>query len=97
VKKVDDLNAEAEMVAISVDSPEEMAKMDQLLGGKITLLTDPDLRVIGAFQMQHRMGGATVGNMGYAIVDRNGMVRTAVVDPLFGRNSDEILQVLRGI
>ncbi|MBI4219251.1 MAG: peroxiredoxin, partial [Chloroflexi bacterium] len=34
-------------MAISVDPPEEMAKMHELLGRKITLLTDPDLRVIG--------------------------------------------------
>lgn len=97
MKKIDDLNVEAEVVAISVDPPEEMAKMHELLGRNITLLTDPDLRVIGAFQMQHSMGGATIGNMGYAIVDRSGTVRTAVVDPLFGRNVDEILRVLQGI
>lgn len=71
--------------------------MHELLGRKITLLTDPDLRVIGAFRMQHAMGGATIGNMGYAIVDGSGTVRTAVVDPLFGRNADQILGVLRGI
>lgn len=97
MKKIDDLSAEAEVVAISVDPPEEMAKMHELLGRKITLLTDPDLRVIGAFQMQHSMGGATVGNMGYAIVDASGTVRAAVVDPLFGRNADRIIQTLRDI
>lgn len=96
MKSIDALSKEAEVVVISVDPPYEMAKLNQLLGGKITLLTDPDLRVIGAFQMQHSMGGATIGNMGYAVVNESGLIRAAVADPLFGRNADRILQVLRG-
>jgi hypothetical protein len=35
--------------------------MDQLLGGAFTLLSDPNLEAISAYQMEHRMGGAAIG------------------------------------
>lgn len=83
------------MVAISTDAPEESKKLDRLLEGAFPLVSDPDLKVINAFQMRHQMGSMTVGNMGYAIIDRQGQVRKVEVDGAFGRHADTIIQSLK--
>ena len=82
-------------MAISVDPPSESRKMYQLLDGAFHLLGDPDLRVISAYQMRHQMGSGTVGNMGYAIIDRQGQVRKLEVDGAFGQHAEVILGSLR--
>ncbi len=84
-------------MAISVDSPQESRKLDQLLGGAFTLVSDPKLRVIRPFLMEHQMGSETVANMGYVIIDGQGLVRKITVDPLFGRHADIIIQALKGL
>jgi alkyl hydroperoxide reductase subunit AhpC len=61
------------------------------------MLSDPDLRVIRPYKMEHEMGGVTVGDMGYVIIDREGRIRKHAADPLFGRSADAILQSLRGL
>lgn len=83
------------MVAVSTDRTLEQQKLDQLLDGTFTLLSDPGLQVISAYQMRHQMGSETVGNMGYAIIDGRGVVRKIAVDPLFGRHADRIVTSLR--
>jgi len=95
-KRADELKQLAEVAAISTDPPSESRKTDRLLGSALPVLSDPDLKVIRAYKMEHNMGGETVGNMGYVIVDARGVVRQAVVDPLFGRHADAILKSLRG-
>jgi peroxiredoxin len=85
----------AEVVAVSTDPPSESRKLAQLLDGAFPLLSDPELRVIRPFLMEHQMGGEIVGNMGYVIIDGSGVVRKIVVDPLFGRHADAILQSLK--
>lgn len=81
-------------MAISTDPPSESLKTDRLLGGAFPLLSDPDLRVIRAYKMEHEMGGTTVGDMGYAIIDGQGRIRRLVMDPLFGQHADAVLQAL---
>lgn len=85
------------MVTISVDPYSDQYKMDQLFGGALTLLADPGLQVIRAYQMEHKMGADTVGNMGYVIIDGAGQVRELVVDPLFGRHASKIIDALKGL
>jgi peroxiredoxin len=87
----------AEVVAISTDAAEESKKMDYLLDRAFPLISDPDLKVINAYQMRHDMGSMTVGNMGYAIIDRQGQLRKLEVDGAFGRHADVILQSLKGL
>ena len=87
----------AEVVAISSEVQEEAQKMDQLLGGAFPLLSDPNLQVIRAYQMEHPKSGGTIGNMGYAIIDENGNLRKVTVDPLFGHHADDIIESLKGL
>jgi peroxiredoxin len=68
-KQQDQLKQLAEVVAISAEDQEQTQKMDQLLGGAFPLLSDPSLEVISAYRMEQSMGGATIANMGYAIID----------------------------
>ena len=96
-KQQDQLKQLAEVVAISVEDQEQTQKMDQLLGGAFTLLRDPDLEVIRAYRMEHRMGSSTIANMGYAIIDRNGTLTEVAVDPLFGRHADDIIDTLKNL
>ena len=96
-KQQDQLKQLAEVVAISSEDQEQTQKIDQLLGGAFTLLRDPNLEVISAYRMEHSMGGGTIANMGYAIIDRNGMLTDFAVDPLFGRNADDIIATLKDL
>ncbi|MBI4328626.1 MAG: redoxin domain-containing protein [Chloroflexi bacterium] len=96
-QRKDELTKLADVVAISVDAPIDVQKANQLLGGAFPLLSDPELRVISAYQMRHAMGGLTVGNMGYVIIDGRGVVREVVVDPVFGWHADAILQSLKSL
>lgn len=85
------------MVAISADSAADTKKVDSLLNGAYPLLLDPDLKVIRTFRMDHDMGSETVGNMGYVIIDKQGIVRAMRVDPIFGSDADLILSTVRGM
>jgi len=40
-------------------------------------------------------GGDVIAAMGYVIIDRNGVLRQRVQDPLFGNHADRILKSLR--
>jgi peroxiredoxin len=70
-------------------------KMDQLLGGAFTLLSDPGLEAISAYDMEHQMGGSIMGNMGYVIIDKSGRIREHVINPLFGRHASDIIESLK--
>jgi peroxiredoxin len=96
-KKQDQLKQLAEVVAISAEDQEQTQKMDELLGGAITLLRDPSLEVISTYRMEHSMGGSTIANMGYAIIDRNGRLTEFAVDPLFGRHANNIIATLKDL
>jgi len=87
----------AEVVAISTDPPSESNKLNQLLNGVFPLLGNPDLKVINAYQMRHQMGGETLGNMGYVIIDGAGLVRELVVNPLFGQDAGKIIESLKAL
>jgi peroxiredoxin len=82
-------------MAISTDAAEESKKLGHLLDRAFPLVSDPDLTVINAYQMRHNMGTVTVGNMGYAIIDRQGKLRKLELDGAFGRHVEVILRSLR--
>lgn len=84
-------------MAISTDTQQESQKLDVLLPAGFNLLSDPDLRVIQSLQMEHAMGGETIGNMGYTIIDGSGQIRLRVVDPLFGQNTPKIIEALKAL
>ena len=87
------------MIGISVDTGYQARQVVQETGATFPLLSDADLSVTEQFDMQLReswpMGG--MGNfpeMGYVIVDGNGIIRAQRVDVYFGDAGPQILRWL---
>jgi len=90
---VDQVPSSIELLAISIDPPEESVKTDALIEGKFRLLGDPDLKVIRAYQIE--MPGGAMANMGYVLVDGQGKIRKRQIDPVFGLHLDQMLEALK--
>ena len=90
-KQIDELSSQAEVVAISVDSPDESAKMNRLIDGRVRLLEDSDLNVIRRYDME--MEG-NMANAGYVIVNGDGQIVERKTDPLFGNHVSDMLAAL---
>ncbi len=88
------------MIGISIDTSDRAQQVVQRIGATFPLLSDPDLSVTMQFDMQLRegwpMGG--MGNfpeMGYVIVDGNGIIRAQRVEVYFGDAGPQILKWLK--
>jgi peroxiredoxin len=90
---VDQVPGSIELLAISIDPPEESAKTDALIEGKFRLLGDPDLKVIRAYQIE--MPGGGMANMGYVLVDAQGKIRKRQIDPVFGFHFEQMIEALK--
>ena len=90
VKDIGSLEAEAEVVAISNDSLDGMAKMSALTGGRIRLLRDASMAVTLSYNME--MPG--MPDRGYVVIDGSGRIVERKIDPLVGENTGDILAVL---
>ena len=87
------------MIGMSIDTGDQARQVAQRTGATFPLLSDPDLSVTKQFDMQLRegwpMGG--MGNfpeMGYVIVDGQGIIRAQRVDMNFGDAGPQILRWL---
>ena len=95
-------SAGAEVLGIGPDSGEQQRTVLQQTGASYPLLSDPDLKVVAQFDMQLRPGWPMGGMgrfpaMGYAIVDRKGVIRAQPVDVYFGINGDEIVRLVQAL
>ena len=63
-----------------------------MLGGKVRLLSDPELKVIREYKME--MPGGAMANMGYVVVDSRGEIVARQVDGLFGTRAGKITGLL---
>ena len=90
---MDQVPSSIELLAISIDPPEESAKTDALIEGKFRMLGNPDLKVIRAYQME--MPGGGMANMGYVLVDGKGKIRKRQVDPVFGFHFEQMIEALK--
>lgn len=95
-RSANDLSRAAEVVAISVDPPSELQKMDQVLNGAFRLLSDPDLSVIRQYQME-MLGGSPMADRGYVIIDGKGVVRAQSLDSDIGSHAQKILAQLKAL
>ena len=65
-------------VAISVDSPETSRDLSEQRGYTFTLLSDPDLKAIRAYDLVHEQGGVDgddIARSAEFLVDSSGAVR----------------------
>jgi peroxiredoxin len=76
--------AGAAVFAISIDKPDDARALRRELGLTFPMLSDPDMRVIRAFDMKGE--AMKMADMGYVIVDRQGRIRTKRIDRYFGDN-----------
>ena len=91
---VKELEAEnATVLAMSMDTPEEASKLAQDLNLAFPVLSDPNMGIVreyGMYGKQMRMP-----EMGYAVIDKQGQIRTEEVDRKFGENVDAIVRALQ--
>ena len=83
------------------DTPESLKQTQAGSGASFPLLSDIDLTVTHMYDMQLRPGWPMAGmgeipEMGYVVVDGEGLIRLQMVDIYFGANAEDILQALRG-
>ena len=66
----------AEVVAVSVDAPEESAKLARALGLTFPLLSDPDLATIDAYGVRHDVDeGLSIARPAVFVLDGEGRIR----------------------
>jgi len=65
------------------------------LGLTFPILSDPDMRVIRAFDMQGEM--RNMGDMGYVVIDKAARIRDRRIERNFGEKLAAILSTLRGL
>jgi len=80
---------------VSIDRPEDARALRRDLGLTFPILSDPDLRVIRAFDMQGEM--RNMGDMGYVVIDKAARIRDRRIERNFGEKLAAILSTLRGL
>jgi len=91
---VRELEAEgAAVLALSLDTPEEASKLAQDLNLAFPVLSDPNMGIVREYGMYGKQMG--MPEMGYAVIDKRGLIRTEEVDRQFGENVNAILRALR--
>lgn len=92
--RVKEIEAEgAAVLALSMDTPEEASKLALDLNLAFPILSDPNMGIVreyGMYGKQMRMP-----EMGYAVIDKQGRIRTEEVDRQFGENADAIVRALQ--
>ena len=92
--RIGDLKAEgAAVLGISIDMPEEAARLTRELGLPFPILSDPRTEIIRAYRMKGE--GMEMGDMGYVVIDKRGRIRTRQIDRRFGENFEMIVRALR--
>lgn len=91
-----------EVLSISVDTGNAVRQLVQETGAIFPILSDRDLSVTQQFDMQLRgswpMGGmGRLPEMGFVIVDGNGIIRAQRVEFYFGRTAIQLLPLLRSL
>ena len=83
----------AAVLAMSMDTPDQASRLAQDLNLGFPVLSDPNMgivRVYGMFGKQMKMP-----EMGYTVIDKQGLIRTEEVDRQFGEHANDILKALR--
>lgn len=89
-----ELEAEgAAVLGMSMDSPEEAFRLASGLGLTFPLLSDRNMVIVREYDMEGKAMG--MPEMGYAVIDKQGRIRTQKIDRSFGENVDAILRALR--
>ena len=92
--RVKELEAQgAAVLAMSMDTPEQAAKLAFDMSLTFPILSDPSMGIVreyGMYSEQMRMP-----EMGYTVIDKRGQIRAQEVDRRFGENVKDVLEALR--
>ncbi|OGB88365.1 MAG: hypothetical protein A3G35_11450 [candidate division NC10 bacterium RIFCSPLOWO2_12_FULL_66_18] len=78
--------------AVSIDRPEAARKLRQNFNLTFPILSDSKMEVTRAYQMKgERM---EMSDMGYVIIDRQGIIRGRRIDRSFADNLKNVLDIL---
>ncbi len=97
-----DLQAQADVYTINRDSPVESTQVRQVSGTTLPILYDKDLAVARQYDFLPKpdqpMGGMSgIPQMGFVIIDAQGIIRVQRVDLLFGEHAGQILEILEAM
>lgn len=87
--------AGAQVLCISIDTPEAAGTLAKELDLTFPLLSDPSMVVIRRYGMKGE--GMEMADMGYAVIDRRGRLREKKVDRKFAERVDDILATIRAL
>jgi len=98
-KKIGDLRPLADVIAVGADTATSIRQTQSSSKASFPLLRDPNLKVAMMFDMRLRpnwpMGMmGDLPEMGYVIVDANGIIRAQRVDLNFGDHVNEMMMLL---
>lgn len=93
------LNEQADVYTINRDQPEQTAQVRQRSGATMPILYDQDLNVASQYdflpQRGQPMGGMSgIPQMGFVVIDAQGVIRAQRVDIYFGEHAGQILEIL---
>lgn len=93
------LQARAEVYVINRDPPAQTAQLRRLSGTTLPILYDENLGAAGQYDMLPKRGqpmGAMSGvaQMGFVIIDTQGLIRVQRVDIYFGDHAGQILEIV---
>ena len=96
------LQAEADVYTINRDPPAQTAQVRQLSGTTLPILYDEKLEVAGQYdflpKLGQPMGGMSdIPQMGFVIIDAQGVIRAQRVDIYFGRDAGQMLEILEAL
>lgn len=99
---VPELEEHADVYTINRDPPAQTAQVRQISGTTLLILYDEDLGVARQFDFLPKrgqpMGGMSgIPQMGFVIIDAQGLIRVQRVDIYFGRNGGQILEVVKSL
>lgn len=85
----------AAVLALSMDTPEQAAKLALDLNLAFPVLSDPNMGIVREYGMYSKQMG--MPEMGYTVIDKQGRIRTEEIDRQFGENVNAILRALRTV
>jgi peroxiredoxin len=96
------LQAEADVYTINRDPPAQTAQVRQLSGTTLPILYDEKLEVAGQYDFLPKpgqpMGGMSgIPQMGFVIIDSQGIIRAQRVDIYFGQDAGQMLEILEAL
>jgi len=98
-RSADALRQRAEVYVLNKDTPQESMRLRTITGISFPVLLDSDLAVARRYDLLPKpgqpMGGMQgVAQMGFVVVDPQGVIRVQRADILFGQHAGQILQIV---